>query len=241
MAQTSISFTNFKDTMFTGFPAAARNFLFELRANNNREWFAENKSRYERTVLQPAIEFVTAVEKPLQKISPHFQAIPKRSGGSIMRIYRDIRFSKNKLPFKTNLGIHFRHEMGASAHAPGFYFHIDPENVFMGGGVWQPEKGVLDQIRLHIIEESDGWKKILSRPKLKRDFFIDGSSLKRPPQGYDPKHPLIEDLKRKDHFVTRDLTWEAISEKTFINLFAENLKTIMPYMRFLCDALRLPS
>lgn len=227
--------------MFTGFSTDAREFFLELAANNDRAWFAEHKPRYDEIVMQPALEFVRAMEKPLHKISPHFEAIPKRSGGSIMRIYRDIRFSKNKLPFKTNLGIHFRHEMGSNAHAPGFYFHIDPQNVFMGGGIWQPEKPVLDQIRSHILDEPDVWKKVKSRPKFKQNFYVDGSSLKRPPQGYDPDHPLIEDLKRKDHFVTRDLSWKEISRTEFVADFAANIKIMMPYMRFLCDALRLPS
>jgi uncharacterized protein (TIGR02453 family) len=226
---------------FKGFSPAVRNFFVELSGNNDRQWFAQHKLRYEDQVLQPAMQFVAAMEKPLRKISPFFTAIPKRQGGSIIRIYRDIRFSKNKVPFKTHLGIHFRHEMGSDIHAPGIYFHIAPDSVFMGGGIWQPENQVLNQIRVHLEEETQAWKKIKANRNLNRHFYIDGSSLRRPPKGYPPDHPLIEDLKRKDHFVTSELSWEQIGTAEFIGEFTQKLKIMFPYMRFLCDALRIPS
>ena len=108
--------------MFEGFPKDSIKFFKELSKNNDREWFAEHKSWYEEVVLDPALALVTDMAAPLKKISPHFVAIPKRSGGSLMRIYRDTRFSKDKTPYKTNLGVQFRHEVGKDVHAPGFYF-----------------------------------------------------------------------------------------------------------------------
>jgi len=226
---------------FSGFSPAARDFLIELSENNNRPWFAENKPRYDQLIMQPALEFVQAMEVPLRRVSPHFTAIAKRQGGSIMRIYRDIRFSKNKAPYKTNLGIHFRHELGGDVHAPGFYFHVSPDSVFLGGGIWQPAIAVLAQLRAHIDEEGEMWKKIKSNKKLQQHFYFDGTSLKRPPQGYDPHHPLIEDLKRKDHFVTSELSWDEISASDFTGQVIQKMKIMFPYLRFLCDALRLPS
>jgi hypothetical protein len=99
-------------------------FLTDLRANNNREWFAANKDRYEEDLVEPALAFINAFAPRLEKISPHFRADARPSGGSLFRIYRDTRFSKDKTPYKTNLGIHFRHERSKNAYAPGFYLHI---------------------------------------------------------------------------------------------------------------------
>ena len=94
-------------------------FLADLRANNDREWFAANKHRYEEHLLEPALDFIDEFAPQLEKISPHFRADPRPSGGSLFRIYRDTRFSKDKTPYKTNVGIHFRHERAKDAHAPG--------------------------------------------------------------------------------------------------------------------------
>ena len=98
-------------------------FLEELAVNNNRDWFAENKSRYEEQVLDVALRFIQSMQDPLHEIAPCFVALPTRVGGSLMRVYRDTRFSKNKLPYKTNIGIQFRHEQAKDVHAPGYYVH----------------------------------------------------------------------------------------------------------------------
>ncbi len=121
---------------FSGFPIGLLHFLDELSRNNKREWFQANRSRYEQDVLQPALAFIETMAKPLEKISPHFCAVPKRMGGSLMRPYRDVRFSKDKRPYKTNVGIQFRHEAGRDVHAPGFYFPIEPDEAFLGVGIW---------------------------------------------------------------------------------------------------------
>ena len=94
-------------------------FLEELKANNNREWFKEHKSRYEEEVLDVALRFIISMQEPLAEIAPRFTAVPTRVGGSLMRVYRDTRFSKNKLPYKTNIGIQFRHEQAKDVHSPG--------------------------------------------------------------------------------------------------------------------------
>ena len=133
---------------FNGFSREMVKFYSELRENNERDWFNANKQRYLDDVAEPALDFIRAMEAPLKKVSPYFTAIPKRSGGSLLRIYRDTRFSKNKTPYKTNLGIHFRHEVGKDVHAPGFYFHFDLDEVFIGAGVWCPASEPLNKIRI---------------------------------------------------------------------------------------------
>src|SRR5262245_65104780 len=110
-------------------------FLADLRANNNREWFAANRDRYEEQLLEPALAFIDAFAPRLEKISPHFRADARPTGGSLFRIYRDTRFSKDKTPYKTNLGIHFRHELAKDAHAPGYYLHLGHGEVFAGAGL----------------------------------------------------------------------------------------------------------
>ena len=111
---------------YATFTPATVKFLAELSDNNNRDWFNENKTRYEEEVLDVALRFIQSMQDPLADFAPHFTAIPKRMGGSLMRVYRDTRFSKDKTPYKTNIGIQFRHVLGKDVHAPGFYVHIEP-------------------------------------------------------------------------------------------------------------------
>ncbi|MCA9241330.1 MAG: DUF2461 domain-containing protein, partial [Planctomycetales bacterium] len=132
---------------FSCFPLGLLHFLEELSRNNNKKWFDKHKPRYEREVREPALAFIAAMEKPLARLSPHFKAIPKKVGGSLMRIHRDVRFSHDKSPYKTNVGIHFRHDAGKDVHAPGIYFHIDTSEVFLGVGLWRPEAAALAAIR----------------------------------------------------------------------------------------------
>jgi uncharacterized protein (TIGR02453 family) len=124
---------------YVGFDKASIDFLEQLAANNEREWFRQNKARYEEQVLDVALTFIQSMQEPLARIAPHFTAIPQRVGGSLMRVYRDTRFSKNKLPYKTNIGIQFRHQQAKDVHSPGYYVHIDPERVFVGVGMWRPD------------------------------------------------------------------------------------------------------
>ena len=137
---------------FNGFPKDTLKFLTDLSKNNDRDWFNDNKARYEAAFVKPSLEFIAAMEKPLKKISPFLLAVPKKQGGSLMRIYRDVRFSKNKNPYKTNVGIQFRHEAGKDVHAPGLYVHLAPGELFLGAGMWHPDREPLKQIR-EAIEE----------------------------------------------------------------------------------------
>lgn len=226
---------------FEGFPPGFFKFYKELAANNEREWFNANKSRYLNDVVDPSLAFIAALEKGMKKVSKHFIPIPKRSGGSLMRIYRDTRFSKNKTPYKTNLGINIRHEVGKDVHAPGFYFHYDANEIFLGGGVWHPDNPSLNQIRATIDDHQARWKRVVRSKALKSEFEFHGSSLKRPPRGYEPEHPLIDDLKRKDHIVLSSLTKRDMRSPKLVDLTLAKFKTAMPYVRFLCDALHLPS
>ena len=224
---------------FPGFPLDLLRFLNELAAHNKRTWFQANKSRYEEQVLEPALAFIAAMVDPLAKISPHFRAVPKRMGGSLMRIYRDVRFSKDKKPYKTNVGIHFRHELGKDIHAPGFYFHIEPGEVFVGAGIWHPDSKTLGKIRQAIDEDPAAWKRAQGGKAFRSRFQMEGDRLKRPPRGFDADHPLLEDLKRKDHVGIVRLEADSLLEPKIVKETTAIYRAAKPYMAFLCEAIGL--
>ena len=215
-------------------------FLLELRANNSREWFQANKGRYEQHVKEPLIQFIADFGPKLQSISEHFVADTRANGGSMFRIYRDVRFSKDKTPYKTQAAAHFRHEVGKSAHAPGFYLHLAPDEVFAGVGLWQPDSATLGRIRGRIDSNPKEWERVAKDPDFLDAFELTGSSLKRPPKGFDADHPCIEDLKRKDHTA---MFWfdemEAASPR-FLDDFADACREASSYMEFLTTAVGLP-
>lgn len=215
-------------------------FLTELSKNNHREWFNDNKQRYENDVRSPALEFINEIQPVLRSVSPHFRAISKKSGGSLMRIYRDMRFSKDKTPYKTNIGIQFRHEAGKDIHAPGFYLHIDPESVFLIAGMWRPDNKILRILREMLADNPNAWKAALNNKEFKKYFYLTGESLKLPPRGYAKDHPLITDLKRKDFIARHDLTRDDVFKDNFVDNVIETYSKTTPFMSYLCTALDLP-
>lgn len=226
-------------TEFKGFPAETIRFLGELADNNNRPWFNQNKPRYEEWVLEPALDFISAMGPRLERVTPNFTAIPKRVGGSLMRVYRDTRFSRDKTPYKTNIGIQFRHELGKDVHAPGFYVHIDPDSCFLGVGMWHPASGPLGMIRDRIVEDPDAWLAARDNRGFRRRFEPSGDSLKRAPRGYPPEHPYVEDLKRKDIIAVAEFGFDAAADAGFADRVAADFAAARPFMAFLCGALQL--
>lgn len=221
------------------FSPALFQFLKELQENNRRPWFEKNKPRYERDVKRPLLQLIGDFATPLQKISPHFVADPRSVGGSLFRIYRDTRFSKDKSPYKTHAAAQFRHEKGKDVHAPGFYLHLAPGEVFVGAGIWHPDSAALQKIRAAIVDDPAGWKRIIKTKKFRDACSREGDSLQRPPRGYDPEHPLIEDLKRKDHIAVTRFTQRDACAPDFLQKFTLSCKAMSPYVRFLTEALGL--
>ncbi len=211
-------------------------FLKDLEKNNNRDWFNANKHRYEDDVRSPALEFIEAMGPALHKVSPYFDAKAKKVGGSLMRVYRDTRFGNDKTPYKTNIGIHFRHVRAKDVHAPGFYVHIEPKDVFFGAGIWRPESSSLKAIRTLIDEHPKEWLSIKKKLTARSDFELQGDSLKRAPKGFPIDHPLIEELKRKDFIAVHPLSVSTISEADFPKQIAKLMKASAPLMQFLCTA-----
>ncbi|MEN6450929.1 MAG: DUF2461 domain-containing protein, partial [Thermoguttaceae bacterium] len=225
---------------FKRFHPSIFEFLEQLADNNNRPWFQENKERYRQEVSEPALAFIRAFQPRLKEISRHFLASDRRVGGSLMRVYRDTRFLRGGEPFKTNVGIQFRHERGRDIHAPGFYIHIAPDECFLAAGLWRPEPSVLADVRQAIVERPAGWARTRRDRKFWERFALDGDSLRRPPRGFSADHPWVEDLKRKDYIAVEVLGEGDVLGDGYIDHVAESFAASRPLMRFLCGALRIP-
>lgn len=221
---------------YTSFDKKTIGFLQELGANNNREWFNANKSRYETDVLDVALHFIQTMQDPLAEIAPHFTAVPTRIGGSLMRVYRDTRFSKNKLPYKTNIGIQFRHERAKDVHSPGYYVHIAAHEVFVAVGMWRPDSEPLRQIRERIAARPGEWQRAVGAAAFRKHFSLGGESLQRPPRGFDKEHPCIVDIRRTSFIAVRDMTVDDCLSPKFQRSVETSFRQATPFMEFLCAA-----
>lgn len=226
-----MEFRRFEPTLFQ--------FLEDLAENNNRVWFQANKGRYEREVLEPAMGFIRAMRPGLKRISASFLASDQRVGGSLMRVYRDTRFGKDKTPYKTNVGIQFRHEAGRDVHAPGFYVHLAAEECFLALGLWRPDAESLKRVREAIVDQPDRWKRTVGERKFRQEYVLEGDSLKRPPRDFPADHPLVEDLKRTDFIGVCDLRRKDVLSKEFVERVTTSFASARGFMRFLCEALRV--
>lgn len=217
-------------------------FLRDLRAHNDRAWFEANRARYEAHGKAAMAAFVRAFRPHLAAISGQYLADEKTSA---FRIFRDTRFSKDKSPYKTYLGVQFRHQLvtGSAServHAPGFYCHVGPagdgemDGCFGGFGTWHPEGDALAAIRRRIAERPEAWA------EAKGSLVLGGESLKKTPLGYDPAHVHAADLRRKDFVVMHDFTEAQVVAPDFVDRYAAAAREAAPLMRFLCVATGLP-
>lgn len=222
---------------FTGFPRDTLPFLDELSFNNKKEWFHEHKVRYEASVRQPALAFIEAMAPRLAESAPEVQALAKKVGGSLMRIQRDTRYARDKSPYKTNIGIQFRHRAGKDVHAPGLYLHIANDGCFLGAGIWRPESKALSLIRTAIDENPKAYQKAIGQPPFSDHFQLSGESLKRPPRGYSKDHKLIDELKRKDFIGIAEIDPEQLHSPDLPDLAMARFEDARGLMSFLCFAL----
>ena len=184
------------------FPQSTIKFLTALSKNNNKEWFEKNRIRYEIELLQPAVQFVIDLGEKLSELSSNINAIPKVDK-SIFRLYRDVRFSKNKAPFKTNLGLFFWEGLGKKMECSGLYFHIEPKLFFLGSGMYQFTTDQLKKYRelvsdpLKGKELNDLVKKLLKNKK----YQLGGKTYKKTPRGFDPDYKYNELLLHSGFYV----------------------------------------
>ena len=211
-------------------------FFRELARHNDREWFEANKRRYLEEVRDPLVRSIEAFGPKLARISAHMVADPRPVGGSLFRIYRDTRFSKDKHPYKTHAGLSFRHADGRDVHAPVFYLHLEPGSVFAAAGMWRPPAESVKLVRDAIVAHPERWKRVTHTCPLGEP----GDGLQRTPRGYDPEHPLVADLKRQSFITTTSFTEKEASAPDFLDRFAQACRRATPLMRFLTGAVGLP-
>jgi uncharacterized protein (TIGR02453 family) len=206
-------------------------FLKQIKRNNRRPWFLKNRERYEDAVRQPSLRFITDFGFRLKAISPWMVADAKPNGGSLMRIYRDIRFSPDKSPYKTWVGMNFPHA-GATdeVHGAGYYLHLDVGGSFLAAGAWHPDRRSLAKIRDAIAWKADEWK------KAKRGLALGGDSLTRAPRGYPEDHPLIEDLKRLDFIASFEFSDAQVRGTRLLADVTAAAKKLAPLVGFLARA-----
>jgi len=204
-------------------------FLRDLKKHNDRDWFLANQERYEKDVRQPFLALIADLAPNLAKLGSGFIADPHPTRGSMMRIYRDIRFSKDKSPYKTHVAAHFRHGQGKDAGI-GLYIHLGPVDNFAGGGVYRPEPPLLKKIRDSIAGNPAAWKRAVKGQSL------GGESLTRPPAGYDANHPLIEDIKRKDFYLGSEMSEKEVTSNKLFAAVLEKFRDAAPLAEFLSTA-----
>jgi uncharacterized protein (TIGR02453 family) len=219
------------------FSPAFFDFFRDLAKHNEREWFQANKKRYERVVQEPALRFIRDAATRLRSMAPHVVADPRPSGGSLARIYRDIRFSPDKSPYKTHVAVHFWHAKRRSGeHAsPGLYVYLEPGGSFAGAGIWHPDAPTLKKIRDRIAAEPEEWRVVRTK-----GLSIEGDSLKKMPPGYDPASEFAVDLRRKDYLNTVAFRDSVVTSEGFLDEFLAAVRTMDPLNRFLARSLGLP-
>ncbi|HEY6358317.1 MAG TPA: TIGR02453 family protein [Vicinamibacterales bacterium] len=213
-------------------------FLRDLKRHNHREWFEANRPRYVADVETPLLAFIREVGERLPGVCPGFVADPRRSGGSMFRIYRDTRFAADKTPYKTWLGARFGHRKARKAttglHAPAFYLHLAADESYGGGGIYHADTSTLTRIRQRIVSHPQAWAAVL-----KSGVELQGDTLKRPPAGFDKSHRFIEDLKRKDLYGLTDFTPSEVTSSRFIDRYMKACAKVVPLVEFLTSAVGL--
>jgi uncharacterized protein (TIGR02453 family) len=222
------------------FSPALFSYLRDLKANNDKVWFDDNKQRFEDVLREPAIQFILDFGPRLGKVSRHFRADPRKSGGSLFRIYVDRRFNPEAPPYKTHCGIQFRHDDGKDAHAPGIYLHLEPGGCFLGLGSWRPGGAALKAIRASIDDDPAAWTRAAYKGSFAKTFDLAGESLKTRPRGVDPDHPMVADLARKDFIGVCDLTQKEVTSADFIDTFSAKVNDGAPFLKWLCGAVDAP-
>jgi uncharacterized protein (TIGR02453 family) len=225
---------------FKGFSPDVPKFFSELKENNNKDWFSEHKVFYEKNIKETAKSFIASMGERFARLDLPFIADPKKS---VFRINRDIRFSSNKDPYKTNLGIIFPYTFSQANKMPvqsiGLYYHLEHDGSFIAGGIHMPETPVLRLIRNNIASNWDEFKKIVNDKNLKREFegSFYGESLKRMPQGFPADHPAGDYLKLKEFTVFSNIPIDASFSSGILDIIEKKAVAAVPFFNFLIEAL----
>jgi len=207
-------------------------FLKDLKKNNNREWFNTNKSRYE--VHQTSMKrFVAALQVEMEK-----QDLIEKA--KLYRIYRDVRFSKNKQPYKNNFGGYLRR--ATAQRRGGYYFHIEPNNSMVAGGFWRPNAADLKRIREEIAADDTSLRNIINQSTFQTTFgSLQGEEVKTAPRGYNKEHPAIDLLRKKQFVVSRFFTDKEVKQDTFFKETVQTFQSMRPFFDYMSDVLTTDS
>jgi uncharacterized protein (TIGR02453 family) len=222
---------------FTGFPRDGLAFLRLLKKNNNRPWFQKHKREYEEYVKFPMQCLIATLSRKMIDHAPEIEFHPKKS---IFRIYRDVRFSKNKAPYKTNIAASFAIRGKKSPlEMPGLYLGIEPGEVYIGGGLYMPTGTQLKAIRQCMVTESGRFLEVVKDPRFKKRFGgIEGEELQKAPLGFPKDHPMIEHLRHKQFYVGVVSEDDTCLQSRFVDTVSKVFVETMPLVRWLAHALR---
>jgi uncharacterized protein (TIGR02453 family) len=232
---------------FRGFGRGALTFLRQLKRNNKREWFQAHRDDYDNEVLAPLRLFVEEFDVRFATFAPEFVGDPKRS---IFRIYRDVRFSKDKSPYKTHAAAWFKHQnsahgVGSETHGggAGFYFHLEPGASVVGGGIWMPPRESLNRLRDSITAKPPEFEKSMSAPAFKRRFgkLSEEAMLTRLPRGFAPGHPAERWLRYQSFTAGAMLSDTDVLSRRVVDRVEKDFKAMLPFVRWLNAALGFPA
>lgn len=217
---------------FDGFPRAGIDFFRRLKKNNRREWFLKHKNEYEELARFPMQCLIATLKQKMHDVAPEIEFNPKKS---IFRIYRDVRFSKNKAPYKTNIAAAFDVRGKKSpTETPGLYLHIEPGEVFVGGGLYMPNGDQLKAIRKAMTDKPDDYLAVIREKGFIRMFGgIAGEKLQKAPLGFPKDHPMIDHLRHKQFFVYKTFPEAASMKARFADSVVDVYDRAMPLIRWL--------
>jgi uncharacterized protein (TIGR02453 family) len=207
-------------------------FLKQLQKNNNRDWFAKHKDRYEQELVQ----IVNFADDLLERMNKHDQIENESGKKCLFRIYRDTRFSKDKTPYKNHWSGNLRR--ATKKRRGSYYFHIEPGKSFLGGGFWNPEPADLKRIRDEIAYDAWEFHKVFNNKTFKSTFGkLKGEQVQTTPKGFDSKHPEIELLRHKQFILIREFTDKEVMDANFVKEVNETFKRMRPFLNLMSDVL----
>lgn len=220
-----------KTDSFAGFPAEARWFLEEIEANNNREWFEANKPLYLEKVKQPMEELVAAIGREMGDYAADYIPEPKKA---VLRIYRDVRFSKNKLPYKTNVAANFPRQGQGKMEGASFYLHLDRKELVVAAGIYMPSPETLKQLRSYIAGRHEELRAIIAERNLKKLMGgLHGEPMTRLPKGYLPGDPAEDLLRYKMFIVWSELDPALAYSSKVVTEVSKRFRAAAPLVEFL--------
>ena len=215
---------------FPGFPPETLQFFRGLARNNNREWFLPRKTLFEEKVKEPMRQLVDGLNLALHDFAPDYETDPDKA---IFRIYRDVRFSKDKKPYKEQIAATFR-QHGASHHQGGYYFAISHKGVAVGGGVYMPEPDLLLAIRQRIAERHEEFRRILAAPLVRKLLGnLEGAQLSRVPRGFLADHPAADLLRYKYYILFKELPPSLATSPKLYKAIVARFRVMVPFLQFL--------